>query len=161
MNKFRKVAYTSDGCSEYQCLCCKSYWEARTRDFLFCPFCGTKFLGTHAGRPHETPRWAWDRWGEDIPTHVEEAILASEGQRLHVTWEMQSRYTGGTTRQPNDDVWNKEFRIVTPMCSGAARWRKKELLRERERENNRRDEDDDWHVETYGHKLFRYVIVKP
>lgn len=158
MNKFREVSYTGDGCSEWQCLSCKKRWEARTPEFLFCPFCGIKFEGMQASRPHGTPRWAWERWGKDIPEHIEEAILASEGKRHHVVWEMQTRHTGGTANIPNE--WKKDFRITTLMCSGAARWRMNDLIRSREAAKS--DEAyDDWHVETYGHELFRYIIVKP
>jgi hypothetical protein len=49
MNAWRSVAYTDDGCTEYQCLACKATWEARTSPahahWRFCPVCGTQWTG--------------------------------------------------------------------------------------------------------------------
>ena len=53
---WRKIEYTDDGCSLYQCLMCYRSWEGRSSpgyceeheyhaDWHFCPYCSTKWLG--------------------------------------------------------------------------------------------------------------------
>lgn len=47
--KWRKVEYSDDGCSIYECLSCYKKWEARTdpehAEWKLCPYCGTKWVG--------------------------------------------------------------------------------------------------------------------
>jgi hypothetical protein len=45
LNKFRKVRYTDDGCTEYECLLCGKGAEARYMGFTYCSHCGTKWDG--------------------------------------------------------------------------------------------------------------------
>ena len=49
LNKWRKVGYTDDGCTEYECLSCYKGWEGRgsPHQWTFCPHCGTKWDGCH------------------------------------------------------------------------------------------------------------------
>ena len=64
INFWRYVEYTDDGCAKYQCLSCYNTWEARTAPgwvdnhdkvgeyhpyFVFCPCCGTKWIGQRIG----------------------------------------------------------------------------------------------------------------
>jgi hypothetical protein len=61
INFWRYVNYSDDGCSIYQCLMCYNKWDARTEPgwydvdntyhptFIYCPFCGTKWIGKHGG----------------------------------------------------------------------------------------------------------------
>jgi hypothetical protein len=71
MNKYRYVQYADDGCEEYQCLACKFRFTIRSASMNFCSHCGVKFEGQLECRPHNTPRWAWDRYGVDIPFGVQ------------------------------------------------------------------------------------------
>ena len=66
MNRWRRIKYTDDGCNLYQCLHCKDTWETRTPAdvWSYCPNCGIRWLGEHACRPAECPRWFWDRYGD-------------------------------------------------------------------------------------------------
>lgn len=45
INKYRRVEYTDDGCTAYECLKCKAQWEARNFWNVYCGKCGTKWDG--------------------------------------------------------------------------------------------------------------------
>ena len=45
LNQFRKVGYTEDGCTAYECLLCGKGAEARYMGFTYCSHCGTKWDG--------------------------------------------------------------------------------------------------------------------
>lgn len=58
INKWRKIEYTDDGCSLYECMLCYGKWESRTSPspegsekfhspsgWVYCPCCGTKWEG--------------------------------------------------------------------------------------------------------------------
>lgn len=49
---YRRVQYTDDGCTEYQCLACKVTWEARHYPSTYCGGCGIKFDGLIESREH-------------------------------------------------------------------------------------------------------------
>ena len=67
MNKFRKIRYTDDGCTLYQCLNCREQYELRDDParWVYCPCCGVKWEAPrqYACRDHEIPRWYYDRYG--------------------------------------------------------------------------------------------------
>lgn len=63
LNKFRRIFYTDDGCSLYQCLSCYNKFECRDDPeygWKFCPFCGIKWDGKLKCRSHYQPRWKYD-----------------------------------------------------------------------------------------------------
>lgn len=70
--QYRYVKYQDDGVSQYQCL-----WCLRTMNIAddpqygwnFCPKCGKSWFNKLECRPHDTPRWAWDRYGTDVHNH--------------------------------------------------------------------------------------------
>ncbi len=64
--QYRKVEYTDDGCSNYQCLWCLNTMEIRDnpRYWNFCPKCGRSWFTKLECREHWQPRWFYDRWGE-------------------------------------------------------------------------------------------------
>jgi hypothetical protein len=45
LNKFRKIEYTDDGCTSYECLACGKEAEVRNAGFAYCSYCGTKWDG--------------------------------------------------------------------------------------------------------------------
>ena len=61
--QYRLVQHEYDGHVRYQCLYCKQTlttgdWIA---DWLFCPKCGKSWFRENKCRPHDHPRWSWDR----------------------------------------------------------------------------------------------------
>jgi len=92
LNKWRNVQYTDDGCNVYQCLQCQYEWEARTSPDLFCPHCGTKWIGEHECREHGFPKWddkipVGYRWPRPKPS---------------IEWEVQCKM-----RSLDWDQWSK------------------------------------------------------
>jgi predicted RNA-binding Zn-ribbon protein involved in translation (DUF1610 family) len=69
LGQFRKVNYTDDGCTLYQCMWCKSAVEIRDDPtyWHFCPRCGKSWFKAMDCRPHNMPRWVWERGGEEVP----------------------------------------------------------------------------------------------
>ena len=48
VSRWRRVEYTDDGCSIYECLSCYKRWEARTNpsyEWKFCPYCASEWTG--------------------------------------------------------------------------------------------------------------------
>lgn len=70
--QFRKVQYTDDGCYMWQCMWCKNMIEIRddANYWNFCPKCGKSWFRRLRCRGHETPRWAWDRYGDNNPPGI-------------------------------------------------------------------------------------------
>lgn len=61
---------------QFQCLACREFFcgpSSFERSLKFCPMCGTRveFIQT---RPTDIPRWAFDRWGVNLPTYVSNRI---------------------------------------------------------------------------------------
>lgn len=63
--QYRRVRYTDDGCTIYQCLWCMNRIEIRDDPvfWCFCPKCGKSWFTRLECRDHDTPAWAWNRYG--------------------------------------------------------------------------------------------------
>lgn len=93
MKAYRDV-HETDKCKLVQCLECKD-WVPKYEETRFCGNCGAEWGFEVHGRPHNIPRWAWDRgyrefsyvprkdtWVQQIETfHLEGWLHANE------TWE--------------------------------------------------------------------------
>lgn len=66
---YRFVQYLDDGVTQYQCMDCKNMFAFRDdpATYNFCPKCGMSWFKRLHTRPHDLPRWVWDRYGEDYP----------------------------------------------------------------------------------------------
>jgi hypothetical protein len=65
INKFRFIQSGNDGWAFFECLKCYGKWAGESEGFCYCHFCGTKWEDQLVCRDHHTPRWAWDKWGEE------------------------------------------------------------------------------------------------
>lgn len=67
--QYRKVQDTDSGCSIWFCLWCKQSLETRDNPersrWCGCPFCLKSWFTKLQCRDHHTPRWYYDRWGNE------------------------------------------------------------------------------------------------
>lgn len=65
---YRETGYNGDGAYGYQCLECKERVEVvgGIDHWKLCPCCGKPWVKREARLP-SVPRWAYDRWGNDVP----------------------------------------------------------------------------------------------
>jgi hypothetical protein len=113
INDWRSVEYTDDGCTEYQCLSCKTSWEARTSPehahWRFCPVCGIQWTGQLPDNDAACDRAWWRRrqyWTSQN---------AERSRRLHLPWW---RYDYLSNFFP-DDGWEPDY--DTAPFQGSAR----------------------------------------
>jgi hypothetical protein len=128
MNKFRAVHDTDDYDTEYQCLSCLNTWAARYFGPNYCGFCGIKFEGQLESRPHDVPRWQWDRWGDGgVPWIVE---LRREEQQMRYpkpapdpVWEIRWAFQR-TLERDGEHAWRHHGVLRGKDCTAyaAKRW---------------------------------------
>lgn len=65
--QFRKVRYTDEGCSLFECLWCKKQVEARGHigSWNFCPHCGKSWFQELVCRDRDTPAWWYKRYRQN------------------------------------------------------------------------------------------------
>lgn len=84
---YRYVDYTSDGCSEYQCLACKTTWEARRMPTNYCGGCGIKFVGMHESKPRRDKlKWVWPKNNPESKWIIEFKQVWIEYPELSKDW---------------------------------------------------------------------------
>lgn len=144
LNLYREIGYEDDGVTGFQCLCCKEKFGMRHGKISFCPACGAQITLVET-RPAGTPRWAWDRFGKNIPEHIERRLWERKRVKLLPEWQLQSR-----TKWKGEDWhdWNCEWIMGEDTAHGAY-----EVLK-RKREDIDQD-DDNWLIIEY-----RVVIHK-
>lgn len=150
MNKFRAVQDTDEYDTVYQCMSCFQTWAARYFGTQYCSHCGIKFEGQLECRPHDIPRWKWDRWGaEDIPREID---LGREEQQLRwpkpapgAVWKIESALEEWIDPK-GEEAWSTHRILRGKECTAyeAKRWL--EFFRREES-----DDDCDWP----GRVLFR------
>lgn len=119
MNKnlpfYRTVGYVDDGCSAYQCMCCKSGWTGRQMShILYCPYCGTA-VDHKKTRPTDKPRWEWDRWGEDrMPFELHDKVHARPAPGLYQMWVFEYRYKWAGQ---DWEEWTFDSQICDKQCT--------------------------------------------
>jgi hypothetical protein len=80
LGQYRKIEYTDDGCSRYQCMWCKGCVEIRDDPkwgWNFCPKCGKSWFEPMACRRRHTPRWSWDRY----KGNYDATVMTTEGEK--------------------------------------------------------------------------------
>lgn len=91
INQWRKVEYTDDGCTVYECLKCKAGWESRSDPewgkWQFCPCCGTKWDGQL-------------KWDENAKYEKHRLRNSAKQVQVFPNWIVEERYT--------DPMWNDE-----------------------------------------------------
>ena len=90
LNLYREIGYEDDGVTVFQCLCCKERFGMRHGKIRFCPACGEQITRVET-RPAGTPRWAHDRYGNEIPEHISSRMWYRQRVKLLPEWELQSR----------------------------------------------------------------------
>lgn len=93
---YRRVKYLGDGVNQYQCLDCKNTIDVYSSDLSgwnFCPKCGTSWFTMMVTRPRDVPRWAWDKWKDEIPLGVR---LRPEKPKMKRAWIIETRDLGST-----------------------------------------------------------------
>ena len=114
--QFRRVRYTDDGCNIYQCLWCMNRVEIRDDPsyWNFCPICGKSWFTRLQCRDHETPRWAWDRYGHDDANHPayhtykkdeRQWVIESRTKWTGEMWGIWHHETTISVRQGKLGVW--------------------------------------------------------
>ena len=92
--QFRYVRYSGDGCGIYACCWCDRTIEIRDNPewagWNFCPKCGKSWFTKLQCRPHNTPRWYWDRWGDD-PTAETVNTFSGELQVSDLRWNSRPK----------------------------------------------------------------------
>lgn len=101
ISRFRKVKYTDDGCSIYQCLSCYKTWESRTdpawNSWKFCPLCGCSWEGEQKTEEDEI----YERWGRQyIKRHspcvwlqIKQYMFDNDGELVPLSnWETIDRF---------------------------------------------------------------------
>lgn len=93
--QYRRVRDTDDGCAIYQCLWCHNTIEIRENPewakWCFCPKCGKSWFDRKRCRDRYTPRWAWDKYGDEIP-HTVQLYPASSKQAYKWVFEQQTKW---------------------------------------------------------------------
>jgi hypothetical protein len=83
--QFRRVRYTDDGCHRYQCLWCLQSIEIRDDPqygWNFCPLCGKSWFKRLECRDHDTPHWAWERFGPEEHEHPPYYVYKQDRYRI-------------------------------------------------------------------------------
>ena len=90
--KWRLARHTDDGCTVYQCLSCKSEWEARTNPewsrWVFCPYCGIKWEGKHECLTKYEKRYELERKWQDSPLGQ-----IPKPHRIELLYRVQERWS--------------------------------------------------------------------
>lgn len=145
--QYRRVQYTDDGCTQYQCLWCMNHIEIRDdpQFWCFCPKCAKSWFTRLECRDRGYPRWAYNRWGNDCPSGVNlwpphkqpewEWIIEERNKWPDCLWGDWTYETSYTVQYGELGAWRE------------AAWRLN---------NCRRDEDDEIGI---GIK-FEYRVIK-
>lgn len=108
--QYRKVRYTDDGCTIYQCLWCLGTLETRDDPHYgwnFCPKCGKSWFNRLQCRDHDIPRWYYERWGNgDDPNAPSVYEMYPPRPQSTATWIIECR-----TKWFNDPwgEWTHEY----------------------------------------------------
>lgn len=155
MNKYRAVQDTDEYDTEYQCMSCRQTWAARYFGANYCGFCGVKFEGQLECRPHDVPRWKWDRWGNEmIPWDI--ALRREQQQRRwprpvpETLWDIESAYSDFLARD-GESAWRVHETLRGAKCTGKFAKQRLDQLRADEEE----DRDSNGTFEWPGRVLFR------
>lgn len=144
LNLYREIGYEDDGVTGFQCLCCKEKFGMRHGKIRFCPACGEQITLVET-RPAGTPRWAYERYGTEIPEHIQSRMWCPKRVQLLPEWELQSR-----TKWKGEDwgEWKNEWNMGNDTAHGAY----DDLKRKRDTIDH---DDDNWLMLEY-----RVVIRK-
>lgn len=136
--QYRKVRYTDDGCTVYQCLWCLGTVEIRDNPHYgwnFCPKCGKSWFNRLECREHGIPRWYYDRWGnpDDNPESPNLWELYNRPPESTSRWVIECR-----TKWPGDDwgEWTHEFSTDKDPCKPDWQWARSTLAYHRDRHDN-------------------------
>lgn len=125
--QFRKVRYSDDGCTIFQCMWCKQTIEIRDNPdyWNFCPKCGKSWFQRMQCRDHEIPRWYYDRWGNgEEPGAPSVYELCAPRKPSTATWVIECR-----TKWFDDPwgEWKHEFSGDKDPCKPDWQWAKSML----------------------------------
>lgn len=147
MNKFRAVQDTDEYDTVYQCMSCFQTWAARYFGTNYCGHCGIKFEGQLDCRPHNIPRWQWDRWGDQgIPWSVElrraEQQMSWPKPAPEPVWYIDSTFEA-YVEQRGEDAWAIHRVLPAGKCTAYQAKRQLDYLR-RDEEEARDSDEHEW-----------------
>lgn len=108
LNKYRRIEYTDDGCTLYECLKCKAKWECRNFWNVYCGKCGTKWDGELEWEEEKSGAYrrvlAGSHWSEPKPhAYAEYRFMYLNNE----TGEWEKSPYSGWQYVPGSDDWSK------------------------------------------------------